>query len=373
MKTELEKLRAEKIQLKCQLKNLVQNARQNEEKMLRFSEMELLLIGTHSLRDLLQIIIYNYRNAFDLDRVSLVLLDPEYELLRFLDETGLQLDQLPELKLYADSRELEKWFDKDLSPILTRYEEIHDPLYVNASEVLKSVALVPLIRKGKLIGSLNLGSRESDRFQKSNSTDFLQRLAAIVSICFENALNTTRLERVGMTDPLTSVYNRRFFEQRLIEFVSSSVRYGYELSCMFLDVDHFKKVNDDLGHQVGDLVLQEVASIINEYLRGGDMMARYGGEEFVVLLPQTPIKDAFLVAERIKDKLASHQFHLAEGKTLSITLSIGVASMCGGDMGLAAIEQGRDLVKRADIALLNAKESGRNKVVVDGCKEKVNS
>lgn len=364
MNTEVEKLKAEKRNLKCQLKTLVQNARQNEEKMQRFSEMELLLISTHSLRDLLQIIITNYRNAFDLDRVSLVLIDPDYELLRFLDETGLQLDQLPELKLFADSYELERCFDKEISPILTRYDTKYERLFVNAGSVLQSVALIPLIRQGRLIGSLNLASRESDRFQESNSTDFLQRLAAIVSICFENSLNITRLERVGITDPLTSVYNRRFFEQRIVEFVSSSVRYKYELSCMFLDVDHFKKVNDNLGHQVGDLVLQEVASIINEYLRGGDMMARYGGEEFVVLLPQTPVKDAALVAERIRKNLDEHQFNLAEGKKLSITLSIGVASMCVGDMGHTAIDLGRDLVKRADTALLSAKSTGRNKVLL---------
>lgn len=364
MKTDIERLKSEKLNLKCQLKTLVQNARLNEEKMQRFSEMELLLISTHSLRDLLQIIITNYRNAFDLDRVSLILIDPDYELLRFLDETGLQLDQLPELKLFSDSLELERCFDKELSPILTAYEPKYSRLFVDADNLLESVALIPLIRQGRLIGGLNLGSRERDRFQESNSTDFLQRLAAIISICFENSLNITRLERMGMTDPLTCVYNRRFFEQRLVEIVSSSVRYTYELSCMFLDVDHFKKVNDNLGHQVGDLVLQEVAGIINEYLRGSDMMARYGGEEFVVLLPQTPINDAVAVAERIRKNLADHQFNLAEGKTLSITLSIGVASMCVGDMGKTAIDLGRDLVKRADSALLKAKSSGRNKVLL---------
>lgn len=363
MRTETDLLKAKNTRLTNQLNDLVHNARLNEEKMQRFSEMELLLIGTHSLRDLLQIIITNYRNAFDLDRVSLTLIDADYEILRFLDETGLQLDQLPELKLIADSDEVEKWFDQQLSPKLSAYKPEHDVLFVTANKQLKSVALIPLIRQGRLIGSLNLGAHEADRFQESSRTDFLQRLAAIVSICIENALNTTRLERVGMTDPLTCVYNRRFFEQRLIEMVSSSVRYDFILSCMFLDVDHFKKVNDDLGHQVGDLVLQEVALIINQHLRDSDMMARYGGEEFVALLPQTPLDDCMAVAERIRKSLESHQFHLAEGKNLSITVSIGVACMGSGNMGQAAIDMGRDLVKRADIALLKAKSTGRNRVV----------
>jgi len=369
MKTELENLKAENKRLQLQLDSLMQNARLNEEKMQRFAEMELLLISTHSLRDLLQIIINNYRNVFDLDIVSLVLIDADYELLRFLDETGLQLDQLPELKLAADATDVNKWFDKELSPHLTVYKPEHKAIFGKSFSTLKCVALIPLIRQGRLIGSLNLGSAKKGRFQSSSSTDFLQRLAAIVSICFENALNVTRLERVGMTDPLTCVYNRRFFEQRLTEIVSSSVRYNFELSCVFLDVDKFKAVNDKQGHQVGDLVLQEVASIVDQHLRGSDMIARYGGEEFVVLLPQTPVDQAYSVAERIRKSIASHPFILAENNTLSITASIGVAGMCTGDMARTAIELGRDLVKRADLALLDAKASGRNKVVLSQAEE----
>lgn len=364
MNTEIEELKAENHRLQQQLNSLVSNARSNEEKLQRFDEMELLLIGTHSLRDLLQIIINNYKNVFDLDRVSLVLIDQDYELLRFLDETGLQLDQLPELKLEADKTVIEKWFDQQLLPRLSHYQAEHKSLFHDASSSLKSIALVPLIRRGRLIGSLNLGSFEANRFQSSNSTDFLQRLAAVVSICFENSLNVTRLERVGMTDPLTCVYNRRFFEQRLNEVVSSSVRYHFELSGMFLDVDYFKKVNDEFGHQVGDLVLQEVASIIDQHLRGSDMVARYGGEEFIVLLPQTPVDQACAVAERIRSSLENHQFKLAEGNILSITISIGVAGMCTNDLSRTAIELGRELVKHADQALLKAKTKGRNKVVL---------
>lgn len=364
MSADNKQLKAENAHLRQQLESLMHHARLNEEKLQRFSEMELLLISTHSLRDLLKIIINNYKNAFDLDKVSLILIDTDYELLRFLDETGLQLDQLPELKLEADRLAVEKWFDQQLSPRLCSYETEHKILFDSAPQFLQSIALIPLIRNGRLIGSLNLGSAEPNRFQSDDSTDFLQRLAAIVSICIENALNVTRLERVGMTDPLTCVYNRRFFEQRLNEVVSSSVRYHFELSCMFIDVDHFKKVNDRLGHQVGDLVLQEVASIIDQHLRGSDMVARYGGEEFVVLLPQTPVDQAYSVAERIRKSLETHKFRLSDGKNLSITISAGIAGMCTQDMSRSAIELGRDLVKRADLALLDAKGSGRNKVIM---------
>lgn len=364
MSADNKQLKAENAHLRQQLESLMHHARLNEEKLQRFSEMELLLISTHSLRDLLKIIINNYKNAFDLDKVSLILIDTDYELLRFLDETGLQLDQLPELQLEADRQAIEKWFDQQLSPRLCAFEAEHKILFDGLHQNLRSIALIPLIRNGRLMGSLNLASAELNRFQSDDSTDFLQRLAAIVSICIENALNVTRLERVGMTDPLTCVYNRRFFEQRLNEVVSSSVRYHFELSCMFIDVDHFKKVNDQLGHQVGDLVLQEVASIIDQHLRGSDMVARYGGEEFVVLLPQTPVDQAYAVAERIRKSLETHQFSLSGGKKLNINISAGIAGMCTQDMSRSAIELGRDLVKRADLALLDAKAGGRNKVVM---------
>jgi len=364
MSADNKQLKAENAHLRQQLESLMHHARLNEEKLQRFSEMELLLISTHSLRDLLKIIINNYKNAFDLDKVSLILIDTDYELLRFLDETGLQLDQLPELQLEADRQAVEKWFDQQLSPRLCAFEAGHKILFDGPHRALQSIALIPLIRNGRLMGTLNLGSAELNRFQSDDSTDFLQRLAAIVSICIENALNVTRLERVGMTDPLTCVYNRRFFEQRLNEVVSSSVRYHFELSCMFIDVDHFKKVNDQLGHQVGDLVLQEVASIIDQHLRGSDMVARYGGEEFVVLLPQTPVDQAYAVAERIRKSLETHKFRLSDGKKLSITISAGIAGMYTQDMSRSAIELGRDLVKRADLALLDAKAGGRNKVLM---------
>lgn len=364
MNKTIKELESQNQQLQQKLNGLLSNARLNEEKMQRFAEMELLLIGTHSLRDLIQIIVSNYRNVFELDAVSLMLIDEDYEILRFLDQTGLQQDQLPELKLQADRTQVEQWFGTELYPRLNSYSSQFQSIFSPHNEDLASVALIPLMRQGRLIGSLNLGSKQAGRFQASSSTDFLQRLAAIVSICIENALNVTRLERVGMTDPLTCVYNRRFFEKRLEEFVSSSVRYKFDLSCMFLDVDFFKQVNDDLGHQVGDLVLQEVALIIDQHLRGSDMVARYGGEEFVVLLPQTPVISALEVAERIRSSLQTHEFSLAEGRSLSITLSIGVAGMDTNNVSLDPLERGCQLVKEADLALLQAKQNGRNQVVL---------
>jgi two-component system, cell cycle response regulator len=119
------------------------------------------------------------------------------------------------------------------------------------------------------------------------ATNFIEWLAAVASVCLENVANNERLKHIGLTDALTGVHNRRYFDQRLREEVDRALRKGQPLSCLLVDVDHFKHVNDKHGHLIGDAVLREVAEQIKDQLRLSDAMARYGGEEFAVLLVQT--------------------------------------------------------------------------------------
>ena len=113
----------------------------------------------------------------------------------------------------------------------------------------------PLVRNRQLIGCLNIGSVQQERFIQGSATDFLERLAAIVAVCFENAFNHERLKLLGLLDPLTGIHNRRYFDERLDEEISRSLRQKERLSCLFLDIDHFKQFNDIYGHHIGDLVL----------------------------------------------------------------------------------------------------------------------
>ncbi len=143
------------------------------------------------------------------------------------------------------------------------------------------------MRRGELLGALNLGSVEPTRFTVEMATDFLDRLRQILAVCLENTINFELLRRTSLIDTLTGVNNRRFFEQRLGEEIDRAGRSGEPLACLFLDIDHFKRVNDTYGHQTSDLVLAEVASQIRSQLRNNDVLARYGGEEFVALLSST--------------------------------------------------------------------------------------
>jgi diguanylate cyclase (GGDEF)-like protein len=163
------------------------------------------------------------------------------------------------------------------------------------------------------------------------------------------------LEELVIHDQLTQIYNRRFFDQKLEEYSLLTIRINQALSCIMADIDHFKDFNDTYGHQAGDFVLRNFALILKENIRRTDICARYGGEEFVVLLPNTTLKDASRIAEKIRIKIAEKELSY-DGKVLRVTVSFGVA------MGRKASELEEVLVRKADIALYKAKLSGRNKV-----------
>jgi diguanylate cyclase (GGDEF)-like protein len=228
---------------------------------------------------------------------------------------------------------------------------------------LQSIALVPLLRNKRLIGSLNLGSLDPTRFTPAMGTDFVEHMASIIAICLENVISNEMLKYIGLTDSLTGVYNRRYIDRRLLEEIARARRQNYPVSVMYIDIDHFKRVNDSVGHQGGDEVLREVCHRIKAELRQSDALARFGGEEFVVLLIDAPLESATMVAERIRASVAATTMELAGGAGIPVTVSIGVATLDDfkRDSAIEAIAQ--TLVARADAALYRAKESGRNRVM----------
>lgn len=351
--------------LRRKLRAFISQARDNEQKMRRFHEQELRLISTASLSELVQRVLFNYRTAFQLDVVSLVLHDPEYEIQRILEEEGIRLGEMEQLCFVQELDELDNLFGISTEPQLGPYQvRQHDFLFANDTTPPHSVALLPLVRYGNLIGSLNLGSERSTRFVEGAATDFLQRLATIVAICLENATNHERLKRVGLTDSLTGVNNRRFFDQRLVEETARAQRTNEPLACLFMDVDHFKSVNDQHGHQVGDQVLRDVAGIIREQLRASDVLGRYGGEEFSALLVNASSESAIEIAERIRSLIEKHVFTASDNESLSLTISIGIATLPASVDDVSSESLSEDLVERADQAVYQAKANGRNQVIM---------
>ena len=165
------------------------------------------------------------------------------------------------------------------------------------------------------------------------------------------------LKEQATHDPLTRVFNRRALEEILNVEHSRSMRNQSPLSVIMLDIDYFKRLNDRHGHSMGDQVLVLIANLLVENTRGYDSIARFGGEEFIVLLPDTPIDKARLIAEKLKDKVANHEYRIKDNRKVEITASFGVTSC---DLSK---EPWLKVLDRCDRALYLAKESGRNKVI----------
>jgi diguanylate cyclase (GGDEF)-like protein len=168
---------------------------------------------------------------------------------------------------------------------------------------------------------------------------------------------TEQLKRASDHDGLTQLYNRRFIEESLAKEFGRSRRYGHTLSLILCDIDHFKQVNDNYGHLVGDEVLREVSRRLAEGVRVSDQLGRYGGEEFLVLLPETDTQGGQILAERLRQVVESEPIE-SHGHSLNITISLGLTELHGGCL---TYEQ---LIHEADQALYQAKAQGRNQVIL---------
>jgi len=170
----------------------------------------------------------------------------------------------------------------------------------------------------------------------------------------------SELKRLSETDPMTNLCNRRYFNNASKSIIELARRDKTALTVVMLDIDKFKKVNDTYGHDVGDEIIISVANILLEMTRKSDLDCRFGGEEFILLLPETSLEGGIVIAEKIRKKVEAFSLHLEDDKEVKVTVSLGVSQLdTENDLRMESV------IKRADIALYKAKESGRNKV----CKE----
>ena len=168
------------------------------------------------------------------------------------------------------------------------------------------------------------------------------------------------LKQESITDALTGLRNRRYFDQRISEEVALSTRYKLPLTLMLIDVDHFKKINDTYGHTVGDEVLQTLSKIIQNVVRDSDIVARYGGEEIVIITPNTTKEEAAILAERLREKVEQTKVATiaTTQEVVQVTISIGLCSLS------PIITDKEALLEESDQSLYLAKKHGRNRVVV---------
>ncbi|MBC3873723.1 sensor domain-containing diguanylate cyclase [Undibacterium sp. LX15W] len=347
--------------VRAQLQDLINEARHNQAILNRHQSLDLQLIGAHSFRELLQHIFVTLAEICELDQVSLSLVNTQHNLQEMLADLKIDKEEFPFLLFAQTETDLQLAGQPLKKPVLGEFDQtIHQSLFACCFEQPVSVAIIPLIRQSKLIGSLNLGSASPERFVSDMGTDFIERLASIIAICLENVINSERLTQIGLTDALTNVSNRRCVEQRMLEEIARARRQHYSIACMYLDIDHFKKINDHHGHQGGDEVLKEAAKRIKAELRLSDTIGRFGGEEFVVLLINTSHDNAKHVAERIRKSIADKSFLLSMTGLCDVSLSIGIATLSDNHNSGEIENTAQALLLRADRALYDAKEKGRN-------------
>jgi diguanylate cyclase (GGDEF)-like protein/PAS domain S-box-containing protein len=215
---------------------------------------------------------------------------------------------------------------------------------------------VPMQARGYTIGLIILHSHVINEYSKEDIA-LAKSYAAEAAIAIENAQLFKQIQELSITDPLTNLYNRRYFFSLLRVEFERSRRYDHPLSVAMLDIDHYKQVNDTYGHFTGDHVLEDIAQRLKKNLREIDIIARYGGDEFVIILPDTQLNDAIQVTERLKDKLAASPIYI-NGTSIIVSASVGLAEIDKDCVGLDT------LLNRADQALYAAKQSGRNQVLV---------
>lgn len=231
-----------------------------------------------------------------------------------------------------------------------------DERFDGCDDAVGEIIVAPLKTGGAVAGVITVGRRRGRTFSEREK-DLFRLFVNIATIAVHNARMYQQVEHLAISDGLTGVHNYRHFREALANEVARADRYGETFCLLMMDLDHFKAVNDTVGHQQGDEVLKAVTNVLRQCSRESDYLARYGGEEFVMILPRTPLREARTVAERIRRTVRDID---PGSPVLRVSMSIGVAAYPNSNPTMDAV------LRSADAALLRAKSAGRNRVYLHG-------
>ena len=356
-------LERENAELRARIEEITAAAADVDEVRRKTQKRELSLLRAGSLAQLIEHLHTGLKHSFQVDVVSLLLHDPQHEIRHLLGD-GASGDAMRDVQFVEALFPLAPQLAALEKPWFGRFNETDHGLLMPRSRGLSSIALVPLRRGEHLDGVLALGSRDTARFTPQLAGDFLAHLGVIAAICLENAVNRARLVRSGLTDFLTGFHNRRYLQSRLREELARAQRDHAAVACLMIDIDHFKRINDQFGHLAGDAVLREVAHRIDTEMRSSDTGARFGGDEFAIVLPGGGVKDAEAVARRVLNAVRGTPIVIGGGRTVTVTLSIGVAAASPVSTTRDLKPLAERLIADADAALYRTKAAGRNGVSV---------
>src|SRR5438094_2958548 len=293
-----------------------------------FHDVAKALTSSLDLDAVLQTVMDNIAKFFKPDTWSLLMVDEQKEELYFAIAVGPASDTLKTLRLKVGEG-IAGWVAKHGESLLVP-DVYTDPRFAKRIDEMtkwqtRSMICVPLKSKHRVLAVIQLINSPLESFGESEMF-FLHALCDYAAIAIDNARAVEKIQELTITDDCTGLYNARHLYKTLEAEVYRSQRFNYEFSVIFIDLDHFKQVNDTHGHLVGSKLLNEIGFMIKSHLRLIDYAFRYGGDEFVVLLPQTGKDSALVVARRLRDTLRTSTFCQEEGLNLNVRASMGVAT-----------------------------------------------
>jgi len=314
------------------------------------------LVSTIDYEDVVDAILRGLNSAVGSECCSLLIKDNSGLMIYLYSKSGLESDAIDAVKAQMLSR-WESMGNKipgdDLIKVTVRAGSY--PTSPEEKKAVGSSVIIPLVIQTKVMGLLGAHDRGEETMPKEKEL-ILYLMSGQIASVLDNASLHQHTRLLASTDGLTGLLNYRSFQERLQHEFERSRRYGSNLSLILIDVDNFKQVNDNYGHQQGDIVLRGIAMILKRWSREVDILARYGGEEFVIILPETSLENAYQVAERIRREVENHVFKLPTAE-VKVTVSLGVASY--PHHGVTSKDM---LIECADDAMYKAKRMGRNKV-----------
>src|SRR5213076_1962399 len=325
-----------------------------------FHDVAKALTSSLDLDSILQTIMEKMAEYFRPDTWSLLMVDVEKDELYFAIAVGTASETLKNVRLKVGEG-IAGWVAKHGERLIVP-DVYTDPRFAKRIDEMtkletRSIICVPLRSKLRVLGVIQLVNVHMENFT-DQETFFLQSLCDYAAIAIENARSVEKIQELTITDDCTGLYNARHLYKTLETEVYRSSRFGYEFSVVFIDLDHFKQVNDTHGHLIGSKLLAEIGYLIKAQLRLIDFAFRYGGDEFVVLLPQTGKDQALVVARRLRDGLRASVFCKEEGLNLNVRASIGLSTF-PHDARTA-----HDVIRQADGMMYMVKNSTRDNIGV---------
>jgi len=334
-----------------------ERSRQNQELTI-FHDVAKALTSSLDLDSILQTIMEKMAEYFRPDTWSLLMVDEGHEELYFAIAVGTASEALQNVRLKVGegiAGHVAKYGERLIVPDVMSDQRFAKRIDEMTKWETRSIICFPLRSRLRILGVIQLVNVDMEHFG-DQEVFFLQSLCDYAAIAIENARAVEKIQELTITDDCTGLFNARHLYKTLETEVYRSARFGYEFTVVFIDLDHFKQVNDTHGHLIGSKLLAEIGYLIKAQLRLIDYAFRYGGDEFVVLLPQTGKDSALVVAKRLRDSLRTSMFLKEEGLNLNIRASMGVATYPHD------AKTPHDVIRQADEMMYLVKNTSRDNI-----------